>query len=154
MFFKRDKSITMSLPEERTVCGVKLRKVPVGEYIKALKKLEALPAVIAGKCFPGQSLESVMALLASAEKDTVMALISRLMLILPEQVIETLCDIIGMDGKEAINKYTPKELMDIALAFWELNELSDFFGHVWGLAKTMLLTQNIGSSAGSPSPKA
>jgi hypothetical protein len=95
-----------------------------------------------------------MALLASAEKDTVMALISRLMLILPEQVIETLCDIIGMDGKEAINKYTPKELMDIALAFWELNELSDFFGHVWGLAKTMLLTQNIGSSAGSPSPKA
>jgi hypothetical protein len=152
MFFQ-NKSVGMSLPQTKTVHGVEIKKVPVGRYINALKKSEELPAVICEKCFPGESLDTVVKAFMNAEKDTVITVVGKLLVVAPELIVSVMCDIMDLDFETTINTYTPKELLDIGLAFWELNDLSDFFGRVWGLLKAMLLTQNIGYKSGSPLPK-
>lgn len=153
MFF-RDKSVKVTLPETKMVHGVEIKKVPVGRYINALKKQEELPAVILDTCFPGKSIDEIAAMFMSADRDTIIYVAGRLLASAPELAVSILCEIIGLDYEHTINTYTPTELLDIATAFWEVNDLSDFFKRAWALIKEKLLTLTTGFKNGLQLPKA
>lgn len=154
MFFKRDKSTDMTLPEVRVVHGIAIRKVPVGQYIRAMKQMEDLPRVIVEECFPGQSMADVLTMFTAVDEGVLVTLLGKLLVVLPEHLVDALCSIIGLDKEVVLNNLTPKELLDVIQAYWAENDMSDFFKGVWGLIKAKLPTLITGSSAGSPSEKA
>ena len=49
---KKDKSIRMTLPQVRTLHGVKIVKLPVARYTKALDTLENLPHIVVNAVLP------------------------------------------------------------------------------------------------------
>ena len=49
---KKDKSIGMSMPPEKTLYGVKIVKLPVGRYLQALNTLERLPEILFRAALP------------------------------------------------------------------------------------------------------
>lgn len=154
MIFRKDKSAEISLPKARKVHGVTVRKVPVGRYIELMKQYENLPAELLQGCFPDISPDQLLSRLANADKDLLLDLTGRILAHVPEKAIGILCDLLEVNRDDVMQRYTPAELLDIFLAFWELNDLSGFFGDVWGLMKKRLPTQTTGSKSGLPSPKA
>lgn len=154
MFWK-DKSVSMSLPESKTVHGVEIKKVPVGKYIQVLKKAETIPEILMEGCFPGKNLDELLSALTTADRTELVGVVGRLLATAPELFVDVAAQILDLDREAVMNEFTPKQLLDIWTAFWELNELSDFFGDVWGRIKTKLPTLlNTGFKNGSPSPKA
>lgn len=154
MFRKADKSARMSLPKAKAVHGVEIKKVPIGRYIAAIKDMEELPALIVQECFPGKSLEGILASLREVDQAEVIALVSRLLVVAPAHAVRAICGIIGADEQDVLERLTPKELADVVREFWVLNDMSDFFADVWGLLKRALPTLTTGSSDGSPSEQA
>lgn len=146
--FAKDKSTQMSMPQSRMVHGVEIKKAPVGQYIQAMKGMEELPTTLMHACFPDKTLEDVVDIFRTVDEEEILPLLSRCLVSLPEHLIMAVCDIIGLDKGIAMNKLTPKELMDVFCVFWEVNELSDFFKNVWELLKKKLPTQNTGYKNG------
>lgn len=153
MFFK-SKAANMSLPKTITIHEIEIKKVPVGQYITAMREMEDLPRVLVEECFPGKSTADVIAMFTTMDQSVLISLIGKLLIVIPEHIVDAACSIIGLDKDIAMNKLTPKELLDVVKAYWELNDMSDFFGSVWGLIKRKLPTLNFGSSAGLPSQRA
>lgn len=152
--FKKDKSTQMTMPEPKMVHGIEVKKVPVGQYIKAMKQMEDLPRVIVEECFPGKSMAEVLGMFTSADEGAVVTLLGKLLVVLPEHIVDALCSIMGLDGDIVMNNLTPKELLDVLKAYWQLNDMSDFFKGVWGLIKGKLPTLTTGFKNGSPLEKA
>ena len=150
----QNKSAAMSLPKNKKVHGIEIKKVPVGKYIAAMREMEELPSIIIHELFPGKSMADIMADFSRADEEFAIGLMGKLLIVLPEKLLEALCSVIGISAQVAMEQLTPKELLDITREFWKINELSDFFKSVSGLIRQKLLTQNIGSSDGSPLRKA
>ena len=150
----QNKSSAMSLPKNKKVHGIEIKKVPVGKYIAAMREMEELPGIIVRELFPGKSMADILLEFSNANEEFAVALLGKLLIVLPEKLLEALCSIVDIDVNTAIEQLTPKELLDIMREFWKINELSDFFKSVSGLIKQKLPTQNTGSSDGSPLQKA
>lgn len=152
--FNFDKSARMSIPKGREVHGVKIEKVPVGRYISALKEMEDLPQTILDDCFPGQDLDDILMLLTTGDRSAILAALTRLLTVVPEHVLTACGYILDQSPEFLMNNLTPKELLDVLQAFWKVNDMSDFFKAVWRPIQKRLATRSIGSSDGSPSPRA
>ena len=150
----QNKSAAMSLPKHKKVHGIEIKKVPVGKYIAAMREMEELPSIIIHELFPGKSMADIMADFSRADEEFAIGLMGKLLIVLPEKLLEALCSVIGISAQVAMEQLTPKELLDITREFWKINELSDFFKSVSGLIRQKLPTQNTGSSDGSPLQKA
>lgn len=150
----QNKSAAMSLPKNKKVHGIEIKKVPVGKYIAAMREMEELPSIIIHELFPGKSMADIMADFSRADEEFAIGLMDKLLIVLPEKLLEALCSVIGISAQVAMEQLTPKELLDITREFWKINELSDFFKSVSGLIRQKLPTQNTGSSDGSPLQKA
>ncbi len=150
----QNKSAAMSLPKNKKVHGIEIKKVPVGKYIAAMREMEELPSIIIHELFPGKSMADIMADFSRADEEFAIGLMGKLLIVLPEKLLEALCSVIGISAQVAMEQLTPKELLDITREFWKINELSDFFKSVSGLIRQKLPTQNTGSSDGSPLQKA
>ena len=149
----QNKSAAMSLPKNKKVHGIEIKKVPVGKYIAAMREMEELPSIIIHELFPGKSMADIMADFSRADEEFAIGLMGKLLIVLPEKLLEALCSVIGISAQVAMEQLTPKELLDITREFWKINELSDFFKSVSGLIRQKLPTQNTGSSDGSPLQK-
>ncbi len=150
----QNKSAAMSLPKNKKVHGIEIKKVPVGKYIAAMREMEELPSIIIHELFPGKSMADIMADFSRADEEFAIGLMGKLLIVLPEKLLEALCSVIDISAQVAMEQLTPKELLDITREFWKINELSDFFKSVSGLIRQKLPTQNTGSSDGSPLQKA
>lgn len=150
----QNKSAAMSLPKNKKVHSIEIKKVPVGKYIAAMREMEELPSIIIHELFPGKSMADIMADFSRADEEFAIGLMGKLLIVLPEKLLEALCSVIGISAQVAMEQLTPKELLDITREFWKINELSDFFKSVSGLIRQKLPTQNTGSSDGSPLQKA
>mgnify|MGYP001032771469 CR=1 FL=1 len=152
MFSKRKKgSIDLSLPKEKTVHGIPVTKVPVGKYIASMQDIQDLPMTIMEKCFPGEDLQTVINQAKAADSGFVLDLTGKLMVNAPEIIIDLASQYLSVE-KEELLALSPTELLDVLEAWWELNDLSDFFGRVWKKIKPLLAsqfqTQALGSNDG------
>ena len=129
----QNKSAAMSLPKNKKVHGIEIKKVPVGKYIAAMREMEELPSIIIHELFPGKSMADIMADFSRADEEFAIGLMGKLLIVLPEKLLEALCSVIGISAQVAMEQLTPKELLDITREFWKINELSDFFKSVSGL---------------------
>ena len=150
----QNKSAGMSLPKSKKIHGIEMRKVPIGQYIAAMREMEDLPNLIVHELFPGKSMAEIVQSFSTADEAFAISLLGKLLVVLPERLIEVICQIIGVEKEIVLEQLTPKELLDVVQAFWALNDLTDFFKSVSGLLKIKLPAQKIGSSDGLPSEKA
>lgn len=155
---KKNRSISTSLPKEYELYGVKIKKLPVAKYLKVLEAIDDLPALLVGKAFDGQNVKDVAAYLLSLDQPQLIALIGRLLTIVPEQLCRVLSELLDIP-RERLLEDTPdalglNEMTQVILAFWEMNDLSDFFATVRRVIKPSPRAQTTGSSAGLPSDKA
>ena len=157
MFSKKDRSLKISAPKDTIIYGVHIRKLPIAKYIRLLHTAEELPQLLIGRAFPGQNVGEIMQYLKNLNKDNLIDLITRLLAVVPEELMGLLSELLDIpreglleDNPDALS---PKELLEIISAFWDLNDMTDFFGIARRLAGQVKATSS-GSNAGSPSPRA
>ena len=154
---KEDPSLKMSFPQEEMLYGVRIRKLPVGKYLQAMNAIEGLPAALMKALFPnGQSLEQMLAVLSQLNTEGAAAILSRLLGTLPEEFCRLACSLLDIPESRVLDPtdaLSLGELTEILEAFWQMNDLSAFFGTARRLIQTAAGTPAAGSSAGSPALK-
>lgn len=158
MFFKKDKSIHMSIPKSYELYGVTIRKLPIAKYIAVLREVNDLPSLLLGELFPeGSNLNDSLERLQNLDRSTTLALIGRLLKVVPEEFCKILSELLDISEERLLdvnceNPLSLSELAEIIQAFWEINDMSDFFQTVQSLTKKAAPTRskaNTGFSDGS-----
>jgi hypothetical protein len=135
LFNKKTDTMAISVPIEKVLYGVKIRKLPNGAYIKALQTVQNLPAILMENCFPGQDIEDILKRFGSIDKDGILALTGQLMAALPEQFLKLISTLLDISLEKLTDELSPKETIEILEAFWEANDLSPFFEKLKGILK-------------------
>lgn len=161
---KRDKSLELSIPETKELHGVKIVKLPVARYILALNTLENLPKIIVSELIgEAGSAKVLLEKLSNGDTSFIEAVLVRLVKTVPKELCRLLSELLGIPQERLLDvdcdvPLTLNELIEVVIAFIELNDLSDFFGNVRKLT-SMLTAQtkapvNTGSSVGLQLPEA
>lgn len=156
---RKDKSLKISLPATKQLYGVKIVKLPIARYISALSAVENLPHILAGE-LSGESgsIDELIANLKAANPDTLEKLIRNLLVAVPTELCHLLSELLDIPEERLLDKncqdpLSPNELAEILLAFWEVNDMNDFFGNVRKLGQKLTARSktaaNIGYSGGS-----
>lgn len=141
MLFKKDKSIHMSIPKSYSLYGVTIRKLPIAKYIAVLREVNDLPSLLLGELFPeGSNLNNSLERLQNLDRSTTLALIGRLLKVVPEEFCKILSELLDISEERLLdvnceNPLSLSELAEIIQAFWEINDMSDFFQTVQSLTK-------------------
>lgn len=132
-----------SLPEDRVLHGIQIRKLTIGDYVRYCGKLSALPEQAAQTLFAGVTLDE----LAQITADQMLAVLLRVLQHTP-QLLSVIADLIGAD-ETALLALTPNQLLEVAEAFVAANDYTDFFARGSRLLKRMGLPVITGSSKSS-----
>lgn len=158
MLFKKDKSIHMSIPKSYSLYGVTIRKLPIAKYIAVLREVNDLPSLLLGELFPeGSNLNDSLERLQNLDRSTTLALIGRLLKVVPEEFCKILSQLLNIPEERLLdvdcqNPLSLSELAEIIEAFWKVNDMSDFLTTVQSLNRRAAPTRskvNTGFSDGS-----
>ena len=139
---KKDKSLNISSPRSYTLHGVRIHKLTVAKYVEWLKIADDLPEIIFGTAFPNCSnMSELINKLATLDKEAVLQLIGRLLTIVPTEACRLIANLLDIDESRLLDVDSPEplslnELMEIIVAFAQMNDYSDFFMNVQLLKKT------------------
>ena len=160
--FRKDKSISMSIPKSYTLYGVTITKLPIAKYIAVLREINELPILLLDELLPdGGNLIDLLENLQSFNRDTILSLCSRLMKVVPEEFCKILSQLLNISEERLLdvnckNPLSLSELAEIIEAFWKVNDMSDFFMTVQSMSRKATPARskaNTGFSDGSQSPK-
>ena len=132
----KNKSVKISLPECRKLHGVKIVKLPVARYIKALDTLENLPHIVVNAVLPEVGgLSELLRQLQTGNKDIIQTILLKLLKTVPTEFCRLLSELLGIPEKRLLDVDSPNplslnDLVEIIIAFWEINDMTDFFGNV------------------------
>jgi len=127
-----DKSINLSLPQDYELYGIRIRKLPIGSYLKAVQTVRNLPELLLKQCFPGMKPDEVLNRLKSLDESALYEILGRLLTVVPEQFLRLVAELLEADYEHLL-KLSPKELLDVFTALWKANEMKDFFGQIKAL---------------------
>lgn len=161
--FRKDKSISMSIPKSYTLYGVTITKLPIAKYIAVLREINELPALLLDELLPdGGNLIDLLENLQSFNRNTILSLCGRLLKVVPEEFCKILSQLLNIPEERLLdvnceNPLSLSELAEIIEAFWKVNDMSDFLMTVQSLSRKAAPTRskvNTSFSDGSQSPKA
>lgn len=130
-------SVRKSIPRQKTVHGVVVRRLPIGAYLDAAESIRELPENLLGRLFPDMSPEEAYLQLKYLRTDTVMKIIGRGASALPDELLAFFGALLDISPDTIRNKLTPSEFMDIACEFWEMNKLANFIKRVRGAVRAL-----------------
>lgn len=130
MLFLKDRSISVSRPKAREMHGVRIEKMPIGRYLDVMQGMGGILADLLDAAFPGKTPGQVIQDLTILKPAEFREIAVRLLAVLPDQLLKTVCAILGADLKHVRERLSPSELMQVWSAFWEMNDLTDFFVRV------------------------
>ncbi len=136
MIGKTDDLSALSLPKERMVRGYAVRRLPLGEFLRAAHALETLPDDVLKAAYPDKTAQEALQALRALTPETALPVLGRAiagasgallgaascLTGIPEERLLTDPDL-GADG-----------LMEALLAAWEVNDLGNFTQAVRRLA--------------------
>jgi hypothetical protein len=132
VFGRKKDAVGLSMPVEKTIHGVVIRKLPNGAYIKALNAIQDMPEVMLKGCFPGMSPDEILEEFKNITADMLPVLAGKLLANVPEQFLKFISELAEIPLDKLMNELSPKETLDILEAMWELNDLTDFFKKLRG----------------------
>lgn len=162
IFSKKDKSINMTMPKKRVLYGVEIRKLPVAKYIEVLNTAENLPYVLLNNIYPDvKNFTEFCDRLKVMDRNAVLELLGKLLTTVPKEFCKIISELLDIPLERLLdskckNPLSLSELLEIILAFIEMNDMSDFFVSVRRLKMKLsaLIQANTGFSGGSQSHKA
>ena len=155
-----DESIKMSLPETKELHGVKIVKLPVARYIKALNTLENLPNIIINSVLPEfGGLSGLLIQFQSGDTNVIEKIVVRLLMAVPTEFCRLISELLNIPEERLLDvenddPLSLNDLIEIIIAFWEMNDMTDFFGNVQQLKKLTAPKVNTGYKDGLQSLKA
>ena len=155
----RDESIKMSLPETKELHGVKIVKLPVARYIKALNTLENLPNIIINSVLPEfGGLSGLLIQFQSGDTNVIEKIVVRLLMAVPTEFCRLISELLNIPEERLLDvenddPLSLNDLIEIIIAFWEMNDMTDFFGNVQQLKKLTAPKANTGYKGGLQSLK-
>lgn len=114
----------LSLDEEIELYGVKIRKMPNGQYLKALNLIKKLPETFVKEVMQGKADLKLSNML---DTDNIAMLVGTLLTSVPEFTIKFLAQLLDIKEKVLTDDLTPIETIEIVQKFWEINRLESFF---------------------------
>lgn len=139
---KKDKSLEISAPRSYTLHGVKIHKLTIAKYIEWLKIADDLPEIVFGTAFPDCSnVSDLINKLVTLDKQAVLQLTGRLLTTVPTEACRLIANLLGIDESRLLDVNSPdplslNELMEVIIAFAQMNDYSDFFTNVQSLMQT------------------
>ena len=156
----KDESIKMSLHETKELHGVKIVKLPVARYIKALNTLENLPNIIINSVLPEfGGLSGLLIQFQSGDTNVIEKIVVRLLMAVPTEFCRLISELLNIPEERLLDvenddPLSLNDLIEIIIAFWEMNDMTDFFGNVQQLKKLTAPKVNTGYKDGLQSLKA
>ena len=142
-------SIGIARPRPRKVHGIEVRKQPVGRYFEVMERAGNIIYELIEASFPGMTPANILAYFTTITSKELREIIIRLMGTVPARLVAILRDIVGAEDQAQWERLTPNEMLEVIKAFWELNDLTDFFKNARSvLASVTKQTQQI-SDTGS-----
>lgn len=118
---------SLSLPKSKMIHGIEVKKMPCGKYFEAIQTLRDLPEDFM-KEISGENPNFKITEMLSIEN--IGTIITRLLIILPDFTFKFLSKLIGVSENILENELSPKELLDIFVEFWKMNDLESFFAQM------------------------
>lgn len=147
-FLNKDAS-NISIPLLKELHGVKIRKLPNGAYIKALNTMQNLPKVLMEACFPGVEADDIFDEIQGLNKDELLLLAGKCIQVIPEQFLKVVSNLLDIPFEKLMNELTPNETLEILEAYWQMNDLSDFFNRLKGMVMKSKTAQELMKSSKS-----
>lgn len=141
-------SLDLSKPKDKVVHGITVQKFTMGKYLEVMRDIDDLPRQLLDTCFPGESIDSVIKKLKVADRNTILTLLTRVGMGAADMLMDLMVKALEVD-KDVLLEMSPNELLDVAIAWWEQNDLTAFFKRVWAKVEPKLqATINTGSNNG------
>lgn len=141
--FKKNDASTASIPLEKTIYGVTIKKLPNGAYIRALNTFQNLPEILLEGCFPGMKADKIIEELQALDSDKLLVMAGKLIQVIPEQFLKLVSDLLDIPFEKLMDELSPNETIEILQAFWEKNDLSAFFERLKGMVMKSKLVSNL-----------
>ncbi len=140
---------SLSLDNEIELHGITIKKMPNGQYLKALEVIKELP-----ESFVKELMEGREDLKLSDMFDTknIAMLVGTLLTSVPEFTIKFVSKLLNVNEKVLRDNLTPLETIEVIEKFWEINNLTDFFQRMKPIIKKLVpMTNLIGFNEQLPS---
>lgn len=149
MFRKKANTVQVARPRAQVVHGIEIKKQPVGRYFEVMDRVGGIVMELLGAAFPGQTPKQILEELTRLTPEGLKAMAARLFGLLPRKLVEILREIVGAQDNPAWDELTPAEMTAVVKAFWQLNDLTDFFTSARSAAQQLLRkpTADTGSNA-------
>lgn len=117
----------LSLPKSKVIHGIEIKKMPCGKYFEAIQTLRDLPQDFIKELSEGDKNFKMSEMLSVENIGTI---ITRLLVVLPDFTFKFLSKLMGVSENKLRNELSPKELLDIMVEFWQMNDLESFFAQM------------------------
>ena len=142
-------SVNLSLPQERTVRGYTIKRMPLGVYLQALKTLQDFPRDVIAQLLPEGDVGQLLVTLKHIDRAGLLDLAMKALAVVPEQAIGLMAKLTGIPQKKlltdpAIGADGLAELVD---AWLEVNGAENFLraaSHAGHTVKTLAATLRAG----------
>lgn len=150
MFRKKASSVQIARPKPQIMHGIEIKKQPVGRYFEVLDQTGALVMDLLDTAFPGMAPREILDLMTKVDTAGLRSILIRVAGEVPRKLVSLLRSILGAEGNPNWEQLTPAEMTAVCKAFWELNDLSGFFGNARSAVQHLVrqkipLTDNTGS---------
>lgn len=129
---KKSQSVKRTIKPEYELHGVTIRRLSVAAYLTALESINNPVQTLAEAMFPNHDVEEILASFERLKNDDKVQTVISVLLAAPKPVLQIVCRITGIPERRVLedvpDALTPLELVEILTAFWERNDLTDFFG--------------------------
>lgn len=131
---------SLSLDEEIELHGVVIKKMPNGQYLKALELIKKLPESFMKELMEGRT---DLKLSDMFDVENIATLIGSLLTVAPSFTIRFLAKLLDVKENVIENELTPLETIEIVEKFWEINNLTSFFQKMKPIMKNMTAISNL-----------
>jgi len=134
-----DKSVQMSVPASRVVCGYEIKKMPLGAYLRATEELRTLPVDFLGLVLPSQGGDGLIAALSAGQSEAVQAVLAALLTAAPDAMLYLVSTLTGVDRGNLENdpNIGLTGIVEIINAWIEVNDLAGFIRGARDLAESI-----------------
>jgi hypothetical protein len=115
----------MSLPAEKTVHGVRIWKFPNGKYLQMLKILQEFPGDMLDALYPGKSAEEALAEMGDITFDKILELLPKLMVLIPDKVLDAFSAILEVDRNVIENELDPLQTVEVLQELAKINRFDE-----------------------------
>lgn len=116
-----------SLPGSVWVRGYEIKKMPLGTFLQALERIQHAPQAILSACFPGKSIDEILAALKALDEEMLAAALTTGLSTAAPMLLGLLSDLSGVPEDTLLNDpaFGPDGIVELVKAVWEINNLKN-----------------------------